>query len=61
MVNINEVIDNIGYPELDFEISESNYDLDTIIKAVEAKYPDYTFNRTESRYISCVMAIFEHR
>ena len=45
--------------ELSFEISESNYTHDEIIKAVEQQFPGYKFNRTESRYDSCIMAIFE--
>ena len=51
----------LGNPWLEFEISECGYDLDDIIKAVEKKYPDFKFLATESRYQSCIMAIFEHR
>lgn len=47
--------------ELSFEISESEYTLDQIIRAVEQEYPQFKFNRTESRYDSCIMAIFEKR
>lgn len=45
--------------ELSFEISEAGISLDRVIEIVESKYPGYRFNRTESRYGSCVMAIFE--
>ena len=47
------------YPELAFEISESEYDLKDIIEAVQMQYPGWRFNRTEERYLSCVVAIFE--
>lgn len=47
------------YPELAFEISESEYDLKEIIEAVQMQYPGWRFNRTEARYQSCVVAIFE--
>ena len=49
----------VNYPELHFEVSENLDHLDEIIAAVEKKYPGYRFDRTEARYISCVMAIFE--
>ena len=45
-------------PELSFEISESEFSLDEIIKWVEREYPGWKFDRTEARYISCLMAIF---
>ena len=45
--------------ELSFEISESPYSLEEIIEAVEQEFPGYKFNRTEARYMSCEMAIFE--
>ena len=47
--------------ELSFEISESEYSLEQIIRAVEQEYPAYKFNRCEPRYESCIMAIFEKR
>ena len=47
--------------EISFEISESILPLDRIIVEVEKAYPAYKFSRTESRYESCVMAIFERR
>lgn len=47
--------------EISFEISESILPLDRIIAEVEKAYPAYKFSRTESRYESCVMAIFERR
>ena len=46
-------------PELSFEISESRMTLDEIIRMVEHDYPGWRFNRTEARYESCVMAVFE--
>ena len=49
----------INWPELHFEVSDHLDDLDEIIKAVEKKYPGFRFDRTESRYYTCVMAIFE--
>lgn len=56
-----EVLKSVGGPELSFEVSESEYHLDRIIRAVENLYPEYKFNRTEARYDSCVIAIFERR
>jgi hypothetical protein len=53
------VLEKLGGPELSFEISESGMDLDTIITAVQNAYPGWKFNRTEVRYESCLMAIFE--
>ena len=47
--------------EISFEISESGMELSDVIKAVEKKYPAFKFSRTEGRYESCVMAIFELR
>lgn len=47
------------YPELAFEISESEYDLREIIEAVEMQYSGWKFSRTEGRYQSCIVAIFE--
>lgn len=58
-MNIKELF---GYPEISFEISERGFDaakFREFVDAVEAEYPGYRFNRTESRYESCVMAIFE--
>ena len=54
------IVDTL-YRELSFEISESEYSLDQIIKAVEQEYPNYKFSRSETRYESCIMAIFEPR
>lgn len=48
----------IGEPELSFEISESKNSLDEIIEAVQKRFPNARFNRTESRYDSCIVAIF---
>ena len=45
-------------PELSFEISESAMSLDEIIENVHKVCPGWTFDRTESRYESCVVAIF---
>ena len=46
-------------PSLEFEISECNASLDEIIEAVEREYPDFRFSRTEERYYTCLMAVFE--
>ena len=46
---------------IEVEISEAHEPLSEIIKAVEDKYPEYRFSRTESRYESCTMAVFEKR
>lgn len=48
-------------PELSFEVSESGLGLDEIIVAVENKYKGWKFSRTEARYDTCVMAVFERR
>ena len=48
----------IGGPELSFEISECKAPLETVVKFIERKYPGWKFDRTESRYESCIMAIF---
>jgi len=48
----------ISEPELCFEISEVIEPLDEIIKRVEMKYKGFKFSRTEARYESCTMAIF---
>lgn len=53
--------EKIGGPELSFEISECGMSLDNVIGLVEKSYPGWKFNRTESRYQSCVMAIFEKK
>ena len=45
-------------PELSFEISENPVPLEVIIEHVEREYPGWKFDRTEARYMSCVMAIF---
>lgn len=46
--------------ELSVEVSESNLTLDEIIDIIRSKYPRYYFDRTESRYDSCVMAVFRY-
>lgn len=51
----------IATAELSFEISESGMTLEQVIKAVEKKYPAFKFDRTEGRYDTCVMAVFEMR
>ena len=51
----------IGGPELSFEISECDMDLMEIIEMIEKAWPGWKFNRTEKRYQSCVMAIFEKK
>ena len=51
---------NIGFPELSFDISESNITIEELEAFVKKAYgPNWRFSRTESRYESCVMAIFE--
>lgn len=45
--------------EISFEISECELSLNEIIEEVEKKYPEFKFSRTEPRYESCIMAIFE--
>lgn len=45
--------------EISFEISESELTLDEIIEEVKKVYPTFKFSRTEARYESCVMAVFE--
>lgn len=48
------------YAELSVEISESGKSLDEVIEYVHQHYgPRWKFNRTEGRYESCIMAIFE--
>lgn len=54
-------LNTIGGPELSFEISECKSSLFEIINAIERLYPTYTFDRTEKRYGSCIMAIFVPR
>ena len=51
----------IDTAELSFEISESDNTLDEIIRKVESVYTDFKFSRTETRYGSCLMAIFVRR
>lgn len=46
---------------IEVEVSEAQEPLSEIIKAVESKYPEYRFSRTENRYESCVMAVFEKK
>ena len=47
-------------PELSFEISESGLTIDEVIREVHHLYGyDWEFDRTEARYDSCVMAIFQ--
>ena len=45
--------------EISFEISDSGLTIDEVKARVESKYPGWKFSRTESRYDSCIMAIFE--
>ena len=47
--------------EISVEISESNLTLDEVIDIVQSKYPGFYFDRTEPRYDSCVMAVFEYQ
>ena len=49
----------LNSPELHFEVSESAEPLKKVIEEVEKRYPDFRFNRTEARYQSCIVAIFE--
>ena len=56
-----QILKDLGKPYLEFEISESEHSLEDIIMAVEEGYPHYKFDRTEPRYESCIMAIFEPR
>lgn len=46
--------------EISFEISEAGIPLERVIEIVEAKYPGWRFSRTEARYESCIMAVFEN-
>lgn len=49
-----------GVVELSFEISESNITIEELTKYVHRRYgKQWKFNRTEHRYESCTMAIFE--
>ena len=50
----------LGSMEISFEISEAGIPLERVIEIVEAKYPGWRFSRTESRYESCIMAVFEN-
>lgn len=61
MNNINNPWERIGGPELSFEISECDMDLMEIVEMIEKDWPGWKFNRTESRYQSCMMAIFEKK
>ena len=54
-------IQNIGGPELSFEISECKSSLFEIINTIERLYPQFKFDRTERRYTTCIMAIFVPR
>ena len=45
--------------ELSFEVSESGMTLDEIIELIESIYKGWKFSRTEARYQTCIMAIFE--
>ena len=59
--NINTDI-KISEPTLEFEISDaldSGIKLEDIISYITNEYPDWKFNRTEPRYESCIMAVFE--
>lgn len=49
-------------PELSFEISEADITIDELIREVHRQYGyHWEFDRTEARYDSCVMAIFQLR
>lgn len=56
-----DISECISLPELQFDISDalSNYSLEEIINYITSQFPDWKFNRAESRYESCIMAIFE--
>jgi len=54
-------VEHIGGPELSFEISECELPLEEIIKHLEEEFPNWKFDRTEHRYMSCIMAIFQPR
>ena len=54
-----EIKGRIGEPELSFEISESGMTLDEVIETVTKEWKGWKFNRTEARYQSCIVAIFE--
>ena len=60
MKTVGDVLNSVSI-NLEVEVSESEFDLATIIKTVEFAYPEFKFNRTEARYDSCVMVIFERR
>ena len=45
--------------EISFEISEAEVSLDDLIRTVEKQFPMFKFDRTEARYESCIMAVFE--
>lgn len=50
----------LGNAELSFEISECDASLEEIVEYVHKTYGEkWKFSRTEKRYMSCVMAIFE--
>ena len=65
-IKLKENIDTdiiISEPSLQFEISDaldSGKKLEDIIRYIEKENPGWKFNRTEPRYDSCIMAIFEH-
>lgn len=46
-------------PLVEFEVSEIGIPLNEFIDMVHRKYPELKFSRTEQRYYSCIMAIFE--
>lgn len=47
-------------PTLEVEISEIDATLDEVILYIQKRYGRrWKFNRTEPRYESCIMAIFE--
>lgn len=50
----------VGSASLEIDISESTLPLEEIEAAVRENYGEgWSFNRTESRYESCIVAIFE--
>ena len=45
--------------DIEIEISEVDVDIRELEKWVQKKFPNARFSRTEPRYESCIMAIFE--
>ena len=55
---LESIIEN---PTLEFEISNCDATLDEIIEAAEKAYSDFKFSRTEKRYDTCIVAVFERK